>query len=385
MSNQIPLSAPDITQREIDAVVDVLRTPTLTCGPVLAELEKVCARMAGRRNGIAVSSGTAALHCIAMAAGLGPGDEVITTPMSFVASTNCILYTGARPVFVDINAQTLNLDPARLEAAISPKTRAIVVVEAFGHPGGIEEIEQIAQRHELLLIEDSCQSLGAKVHGRPLGSFGRASCFSFYPNKQVTAGEGGMIVTDDDRFDAVCRMLRNHGRDGNAWLAHQRLGYNYRMSELNAALALAQLSRFDEIVAKRRQAAHTYFELLIDNRYLILPTIDGDTTMSWYVFGVRLNDLFEPGDRDEVIRLLRCDGIGCSNYFPPIHLQPYIVEQIGTRQGDLPVCERIAERTLVLPFFTQITQGQIQRVCESLDKAIEKVLMGPSAGRAQAL
>jgi perosamine synthetase len=382
MSNQIPLSAPDITQREIDAVVDVLRTPTLTCGPVQEEFEHACARIAGRRHGIAVSSGTAALHCIAAAAELSPGDEVITTPMSFVASTNCILYTGARPVFVDINPQTLNLDPNRLEAAITPRTRAIVVVEAFGHPGGIEEIERIAQRHELLLIEDSCEGLGARTKGRPLGSFGWASCFSFYPNKQVTAGEGGMVVTDDDRLATACRMLRNHGRDGNAWLAHQRLGYNYRMSEMNAALGLAQLTRLDEILAKRRQAAHRYFEQLIDSHYLILPTIDGDTVMSWYVFVIRLNDLFEDGDRDEVIRLLRAEGIGCSNYFPPIHLQPYIMEQLGTRKGDLPICERIAERTLVLPFFTQITGNQIQRVCGMLDKAIEKVLMGRSAGRA---
>jgi perosamine synthetase len=382
MSNEIPLSAPDITQREIDAVVDVLRTPTLTCGPVLEEFEQACARIAGRRHGIAVSSGTAALHCLTAAAGLGPGDEVITTPMSFVASTNCILYTGARPVFVDINPQTLNLDPGRLEAAITPKTRAIVAVEAFGHPGGIDEIEQIAQRHELLLIEDSCEALGAKTRGRSLGSFGRASCFSFYPNKQITAGEGGMIITDDDRIAATCRMLRNHGRDGNAWLAHHRLGYNYRLSEMNAALGLAQLTRLDEILARRREAARHYFELLIDSRYLILPTIGNDTTMSWYVFVVRLNDLFEDGDRDEIIRLLRGEGIGCSNYFPPIHLQPYIMELLGTRKGDLPICERIAERSLVLPFFTQITSSQIQRVCQTLDRAIEKVLMGRSAGRA---
>lgn len=381
MSNQIPFSAPDITQRDIDAVVDVLRTPALTCGPVAEAFEQACARTAGRRHGVAVSSGTAALHCLVAAAGIGPGDEVITTPMSFVASTNAILYTGARPVFADIHPQTLNLDPARLEAAITPRTRAIIAVEAFGHPGGMEEIERLAQRHELLLIEDSCEGLGTKTRGRALGSFGRASCFSFYPNKQITSGEGGMVVTDDDRIAAVCRMLRNHGREGNAWLAHQRLGFNYRMSELNAALGLSQLSRLEEILNRRREAAHRYFEQLIDSRYLILPTLDCDTVMSWYVFVVRLNDLFELGDRDEMIRYLRAEGIGCSNYFPPIHLQPYIMEQLGTHPGDLPVCERIAERTLALPFFTQITGHQIQRVCETLDKAIEKVLMGRTGGR----
>jgi dTDP-4-amino-4,6-dideoxygalactose transaminase len=334
-----------------------------------------CAELAGRRHGIGVSSGTAGLHCMMIAAGIDSGDEVITTPFSFVASTNCILYVGARPVFVDIDPQTLNIDVEKVAAAITPKTRAIVAVEAFGHPGGMIELEQIAQKHELVLIEDSCEGFGGQVGERKIGSFGRAGVFAFYPNKQITTGEGGMIVTDDDAFAATCRSLRNQGREGMAWLAHQRLGYNYRLSEINAALGVAQMERLSEILENRRRVAQFYIERLMTNRYLILPTIRDDTRMSWFVFVVRLNDLFEAGDRDDVIRELRSAGIGCNNYFPPIHLQPYIASQFGYKDGDYPVCEYVAARTLALPFFTRMTGKQINRVCDTLEKVLEKVLV----------
>jgi perosamine synthetase len=370
----IPLSRPDITQKEIDAVVEVLQTPTLSIGPRLEEFERACAKVAGRQHGIGVSNGTCGLHLTMAAANIGPGDEVITTPFSFVASANCILFVGAKPVFADIDPQTMNIDIDKLEAAITPRTKAIVGVECFGHPGGMIEVEQVARRHELTLIEDSCEGFGGQSGQRPIGSFGRASVFAFYPNKQITTGEGGMIVTDDDTFAASCRALRNQGREGMAWLAHQRLGYNYRLSEINAALGVAQVQRLEEILDNRRRVAHEYMERLMTNKYLILPTLDDKTRMSWFVFVVRLNDLFEVGDRDEVMKELRAEGIGCNNYFPPIHLQPYMAQATGHHEGDFPVCEYVAARTLALPFFGQLTSRQIRRVCDTLEKTLEKVL-----------
>ncbi len=372
----IPLSQPDITEVEINAVMDVLHSNTLSIGPRIEAFEAACARVAGRRHGIGVNSGTSGLHLCMLAAGVRPGDEVITTPFSFVASANCILYVGARPVFVDIDPKTLNLDVSKIEQAITPKTRAIVGVDCFGHPGGMAELERIAQKYELVLIEDSCEAFGGRTGGRALGSFGRAGVFAFYPNKQITTGEGGMIVTDDDAFAATCRALRNQGREGMAWLAHQRLGYNYRLSEINAALGLAQVSRLEEILEGRRRVAHRYMECLMTNRYLILPTLDDDCVMSWFVFVVRLNDLFAAGDRDEIMMALRAEGIGCNNYFPPIHLQPYMAEAVGHRAGDFPVCEYVANRTLALPFFTRMTDSQILRVCKTLDRLLEKQLVG---------
>lgn len=374
MPTPIPLSQPDITQAEIDAVVDVLHTPVLSIGPKVEEFERLCAKISGRAHGIAVSSGTAGLHCAMLAANIREGDECVTTPFSFVASANAALFVGAKPVFVDIDPKTLNIDVERVEAAITPKTRAIIAVEAFGHPGGMLELEAIARKHEIPLIEDACEGFGGHAGERAIGSFGRAAVFGFYPNKQITTGEGGMIVTDDERFAAMCRSYRNQGRDSMNWLAHARLGYNYRLSEINAALGVAQAGRLDEILANRRSVAHWYMERLIDNRYLILPTLDDETHMSWFVFVVRLNDLFSPADRDLIMTDLRAQGIGCSNYFPPIHLQPYMREQFGHKPGDFPVCEYVSARTLALPFFTRMTESQVDRSVAELNKALERRL-----------
>jgi perosamine synthetase len=378
MPKPIPLSSPDISQRDIDAVVDVLQTPTLSIGPKLDEFEAACAKIANRRHGVGVCNGTCGLHLTMVAAGIKPGDEVITTPFSFVASTNCILFVGAKPVFADIDPKTLNIDIAKAAAAITPKTRAIVAVETFGHPGGMIELEQLAQKNELILVEDSCEGFGGRVGDRRIGSFGRASVFAFYPNKQITTGEGGMIVTDDDAFAAACRSLRNQGRDGMAWLAHQRLGYNYRLSEIAAALGVSQCSRLDEILAQRRRVAHAYIDRLMTSRFLIMPTLSDETFMSWFVFVVRLNDLFTPADRDQIIQELRAEGIGASNYFPPIHLQPYMTESLGHKPGDFPVCEHVAARTLALPFFNTLTTRQIHRVCDTLEQILERTLMKES-------
>jgi len=374
----IPLSSPDITQREIDAVVDVMQSGTLSIGPRVVEFENKVAAVANRRHGVAVSSGTTGLHAAMIAANIGPGDEVITTPFSFVASANCILYVGATPVFVDIDNKTLNIDIAKVENAITPKTKAIVAVETFGHPGGMIELEQIAQRNELILIEDCCEGFGGKIitaaGERAIGSFGRAGVFGFYPDKQITTGEGGMIVTDDDRFADVCRALRNQGREGMAWLAHQRLGYNWRLSEIQAAIGSVQCDRLPEILESRRRVAQWYIQRLLDNRYVILPTITDADQMSWFVFVVRLNDLFGPADRDEIIRALRQAGVGTNNYFPPIHLQPYIAGPFGFKEGDFPITEYVSARTLALPFFGKMTETQVDQVVQTLNKIIERTM-----------
>jgi perosamine synthetase len=375
MPPSIPLSQPDITPDEIEAVVDVLHSRALTGGRKLEEFEKSVAKLSGRRHAVGVSSGTAGLHCAMIAAGVGPGDEVITTPFSFVASGNAPLFVGAKPVFVDIDTKTLNMDLAKVRAAITPRTKAIVGVEVFGHPGGMIELEQIAQQHELVLIEDACEGFGGQHGERPIGSFGRASIFSFFVNKQITTGEGGMIVTDDDTFAAACRALRSHGRQSINWLAHHRLGYNYRLDELSAALGVAQVKRIDQILDNRRRVARAYMERLMTNRYLILPTLLEETRVSWFVFVVRLNDLFEPGDRDEIMRELRAEGIGCEAYFPPIHLHPYMAEQLGHKPGDFPMTEYVSARTLGLPFFTTMTTSQINRVCDVLERVLDKTLI----------
>jgi perosamine synthetase len=277
---------------------------------------------------------------------------------------------------VDIDPKTLNIDVSKVAAAMTPKTRGIVAVETFGHPGGMIELEQIAQQHQLALIEDSCEGFGGRVGDRPIGSFGKASVFGFYPNKQITTGEGGMIVTDDDEIAAACRALRNQGREGMSWLAHERLGYNYRLSELAAALGVAQVSRLDEILEARRLVAQQYIQRLMTNRYLILPTLADDTLLSWFVFVVRLNDLFDAEDRDSVIYDLREAGIGSTNYFPPIHLQPYMRQKFNFRGGEFPVCEYVSSRTLALPFFGALTAAQIEHVCQTLEQIIENRLLG---------
>ncbi len=377
---------PDITQREIDAVVEVMHSGRLSIGPRQTRFEEMVAERAGCKHGVAVSSGTAGLHLALLALGIGPGDEVITTPFSFVASANCILYVGARPVFVDIDPGSLNLDPAKVEAAITDRTRAIVAVETFGNPAGMDRLSQVAQKYEIPLVEDCCEGLGGYLEGDPVGSFGRVGVFAFYPNKQITTGEGGMIVTNDDKLADLCRSLRNQGRsasntprtsDTGSWLSHERLGYNYRLSEIAAALGVVQMERLDEILARRREVACMYFDRLMDLSDVILPNIDDRSEMSWFVFVVRLSDQFSLTARNRILTGMRRHEVGCSNYFPPIHLQPYMRERFGFRPGDLPVAESIAQRTVALPFHSRLDATQIELVALTLKVMIdrEKLLM----------
>ena len=366
----ISLSHQDITQAEIDAVVGVLKSDRLSLGPKIPEFEAAVADRAGRKYGIAVNSGTSGLHLCVRALGIGQGDEVITTPFTFVATANCLLFEGATPVFVDIDADSYNLDPARIEAAITPKTKAILPVEIFGNPAHFDVYEQIAAKHNLFLLEDCCEALGASVDGRPAGSFGEAGVFAFYPNKQITTGEGGMIVTDREDLRDLCMSMRNQGRATEAWLAHARLGYNYRMSDVQAAIGVVQMQRLDELLAGRKAAADLYDAALGDIDGLHLPPMLDRDTASWFVYVVRLADSFSPEDRDAVLDHLCGKGVSCSNYFVPVHTQPYMAEAVGTAEGDFPVTEHLSKRTVALPFHSQIGEPEVARVREALTEAI---------------
>ena len=364
---EIPLARPDITPAEIDAVVAVMKTPHLSLGPKLAEFEAAFARYCGTRYAVAISSGTSALHLCMAAIGIRPGDEVISTPFSFVASSNCILFEGGRPVFVDIDPDTWNIDPARIEAAVTPRTRAIIPVDVFGQPADMDPILAVARKHGLRVVEDSCEALGARYHGRRAGALGDVGVFGFYPNKQITTGEGGMIVTNDEPIARVARSMRNQGRgEGAGWLTHERLGYNFRLSDINCALGLAQLRRIDEILARRARVAEMYLQRLAGDDRLRTQKIIPGVEMSWFVFVVRLADRYAEADRDRIMGELRARNIGCNRYFTPIHLQPYMRERFGFKPGDFPVCEAVAARTIALPFYGTMTEAEVDAVWDAL-------------------
>ena len=373
---EIPLSRPDISESDIQAVADVLRTPFLSLGPKLQEFEAAFGAFAGARFATATSSGTAALHLAVKALGIGRGDEVITTPFSFVASANCVLFEDAVPVFVDIERTTFNLDVSLIERRITPRTKAILPVHVFGRPANIDAILDIAERHKLRVIEDACEAIGARWRGRRVGSLGDVGAFAFYPNKQMTTGEGGMLVTNDPALDQSFKSLRNQGRgDSGAWLQHERLGFNYRLSDINCALGLAQLGRLEDILRRRREVAEEYRRHLADLPELELPVYDlpeGD--VSWFVYVVRLKGCDRAG-RDDVLRTLRAHGIACSDYFSPLHLQPHI-QRLGHRAGDFPVTEAVAASTIALPFYTNLQPEQISRVSDGLRRALGR---GPQA------
>ncbi|QGP92693.1 GDP-perosamine synthase [Neomoorella glycerini] len=377
---QIPLSRPDITEKEINLVNEVLRSPFLALGPKMVEFEEAVANYVGRRYGIAVNSGTSGLHLLIKAYGIGEGDEVITTPFSFIASSNCILYEQARPVFVDIEPETGNIDPNLIEEAITSRTKAILPVDAFGQPARLDVIRDIARRHGLVVIEDACEALGSEYKGVKTGSgsFADGAVFAFYPNKQITTGEGGMIVTDDERVAGLCRSLRNQGRgEGGVWLNHERLGYNYRLDELSAALGLAQMGRIEEIITKRQQVAELYNQRLVQIPGIRLPYIAPEVTrMSWFVYVIRVGmDEAAPAKqaavRDHVMQRLQAAGIGCRPYFTPIHLQPFY-RAFGYKEGDFPVTEAAGRTSIAIPFYNNLTAAEIDYVVETLEKALEE-------------
>ena len=366
----IPLARPNIGSRELELVTEVLTSDVLALGDFARRFEEGIAALAGRAEGVACSSGTAGLHLAVRALGIGEGDEVITTPFSFVASANCLLYERAVPRFVDIEEDSLGIDPALLEQAASDRTRAVLPVHVFGRPCRIDAIASIARRRGWAIIEDACEGLGSGVGGRPLGKFGDAAVFAFYPNKQITTGEGGMVVTDDHALAETMRSLRNQGRDQDGgWLRHVRLGYNYRLDELSAALGVAQLERRQELQRERARVVAAYERALGGHDWVTLPHIGPDEQVDWFVYVVRLDPAI---DRDLVIRRLTALGISSRPYFAPIHLQPLYRERFGFAPGDFPVTERVAASTIALPFSSRLSDDDVQVVAQALTEEVER-------------
>ncbi len=350
-------------------MLDVLRSGKLALGPTTERFEQLVAERVGAPYAAAVSSGTAGLHLLAHLAGVGPGDEAVTSPFSFVASANCFLYEGATPVFADIDRRTLNLDPEAVEAAITERTRLIVAVDVFGYPCELDELRAIADRHGVALVEDSAEALGAEYKGRTHGAHGSPAVFAFYPNKQITTGEGGVVTTHDEEQWRLLCSLRNQGRsDSGGWLAHARLGWNYRMDDLSAAVGIGQLEKLDLLLSMRAEVADRYTELLAGVDGIEAPAADdADHRRSWFVYVVVLP---QGVDREHVIAELAAEGIETSRYFPLIHLQPYMRERFGFGEGLCPVAEDISRRTLALPFYPQLEAEDQERVVEALGKAV---------------
>jgi perosamine synthetase len=366
---RVPLSRPFIDEREEELVLEVLRSGRLSLGPTIERFEELFAARAGAPHAAAVSSGTAGLHMLCHIAGVGEGDEVITSPISFVATANCFIFEGGRPVFADVDSKTLNLDPGAVEAAITERTKGIVAVDMFGYPCELDELRTIAERHGLWIVDDSCEALGAEYKGRPIGSHGLSGAFGFYPNKQITTGEGGMVTTHSADEAELLKSLRNQGRSYDSrWFHHVRLGFNYRFTDLQAAVGIAQLEKLDQLLELRSEAAARYNDLLRDVEGVELPAADDeDHRRSWFVYVVKVA---KGVDRDVVLERLAAQGIEAGHYVPAVHLQPYMRERYGFAEGMYPVAEDACDRTLALPFFPQLEAEDQERVIDSLRAAI---------------
>jgi perosamine synthetase len=390
MPFKVPMSSPDLTDAERQAVAAVMRTPNLSMGGEITAFEDAVSQYTGARHAIGVSSGTSGLHLCVRAAGIADGDLVITSPFSFVASANVLLFERAVPIFVDVDPITGNIDPHLVRQAAadlvagsaarqqwlpprgvsqSAALKGLLPVDVFGQPADWDHLQETARQFNLKLIEDSCEALGAEYKGRAAGVLSDYGVFAFYPNKQITTGEGAMIVTDDDGAADLMRALRNQGRaPGDTWLQHTHLGYNYRMDELSAALGRVQMTRLDEMLAKRAQVADWYVERLAGVDGVELPQVAASTSrMSWFVYVIR----FAPGiERDAVAAKLKENGIPCRPYFVPIHVQPYMVEKFGYQEGDFPVTEDLGRRGLAIPFSGMMTEAQVDTVCEEIQRVI---------------
>ena len=366
---EIPLARPLLDEREEELVLEVLRSGRLSLGPTIDRFEELLAERVGAPYVAAVSSGTAGLHLLARIAGLGPGDEAITSPISFASSANCFIFEGATPVFADVDSRTLNLDPDALEAAITPRTKAVVAVDMFGYPCELDEISAICDRHGLTLIEDAAEALGAEYKGRPIGSQGPSGVFGFYPNKQLATGEGGVVFTHSEETWQLVRSMRNQGRDyeGGAWFHHVRLGWNYRWTDVQAAIGIGQLEKLHRLLALRSEAAARYGRLLADVDVELLCGDDDEHRRSWFVYVVALPRGI---DRAGVMDELRAAGIGTAEYVPCVHLQPYMRETYGFAEGLCPVAEDFASRSIALPFYPQLEAEDQERVVETLRAAL---------------
>ena len=381
------MSSPDLTNAERQAVADVMNTPMLSMGQRVKDFEQAFCERMGAKHAIAVNSGTAGLHLCVRAAGIGEGDLVITTPFSFVASSNVMLFENAIPLFVDVDPKTGNIDTELVKDAIEntekylprvgaqhvaplrSRLKAILPVDVFGQPANMDEIMALAKEHNLTVIEDSCEALGAEYKGKPAGMLGDFGVFAFYPNKQMTTGEGGMVITNNDEHADYMRAMRNQGRaPGDTWLTHTHLGYNYRLDEMSAALGAVQMSRLDEMLEKRTQVANAYEARLQDVRGVETQFIEKSTSkMSWFVYVVRFDKSI---NRDELAQKLIAKGIPVRPYFAPIHLQPYMAEQFGYQRGDFPITEDLGKRSLALPFSGVMSEEQVAQVCETIAELI---------------
>jgi perosamine synthetase len=380
VNEPIPLARPELGPREEELLLEVVRSGSLSLGPKLEQFERDFADWLGDGYAVAVSSGTAALHLAVRALGWGDGDEVITSPLSFVASTNCLLYEGATPVFCDIDPVTLTLDPEPVAAAVGESTAGILPVHIFGYPGDLPAFNKIAAEHDLALLEDACQALGAVDRtGKRIGMDGNLATFAFYANKQMTTGEGGILITPDHEVAEAVRSEANQGRAPDmSKVDHDRIGFNYRLSDIHAAIGIAQLERLGEMLNARDNVAALYRERLTqlggepageeDHDDIVLPCENrGDERRSWFVFTIQLPN---GTDRDAVIAKLDERGIQSKAYLPCIHLLPPYRERFGFNGGEFPVAERVAERSLALPFFTSMTESQVDRVCTALAEAL---------------
>lgn len=402
----VPLSYPDITELEVEYVTRVLRSGQLSLGPRVVEFEERFAAYVGARYAVAVNSGTSALHLAVRALGLGSGDEVLTTSFSFVASSNCLIYENALPVFIDIDPRTFNLDPLEIRrfiqecCTVDPSSqtlrdvrtgrnvKAILPVHVFGLPCDMEPILEIADQYNLRVIEDACEALGAEYKGRRIGALGDIGVFAFYPNKQMTTGEGGMIVTNDEQTAMLCRSIRNQGRGPDSeWLCHLRLGYNYRLSDIHSALGLAQLERIDQLLGGRARAATLYEKTLHGHPLIKLPESFPAYKRSWWVYNIQVMPSATVSDsrlRDRLLAHLRTRGIGCKSYFPAIHLQPYFAQHLPARGYRLPHTEAASKTCMVLPMFSSATEEEISYVCKTLLEILEVESDGLRAHRAAA-
>ncbi len=385
---KVPLSRPDIGQAEIDAVVGVLRSGTLSMGPHVEELERLSAQRAGVRFAVAVNSGTSALMLIMKFLNLQKGDLWITTPFSFVTSSNIVLYERAIPIFSDIDPVTLNMDPSALTETInqviqgrltigdgrvhyqSNRLKGVIGVDIFGQPLDWDAVTALCNKHRLEIVEDSCESIGATYKGKPCGSFGIAGAFAFYPNKQMTTGEGGVLVTDHHDLYQMARSLRNQGRGINEqWLNHVELGYNFRMDELSASLGVQQINRLDQLLERRAAVANRYNQLFRDCCYVQTPIIGPFTTrMSWFVYVILLDHHIP---RDRLLSFLEKEEVGCREYFRPIHLQPVYQKMFGYKPGVFPITESIAARTIALPFHSQLSSAEQEYVVDRVKRGVE--------------
>ena len=378
-STFLPYGRHEIDDDDVLAVTEALRSGWITTGPKVGAFEAAVAETVGARHAVAFSSGTAALHGAAFAAGLGPGDEAITTPLTFCATANCVLYQGATPIFADVSPDTLNLDPDQVSRRLTSRSKAVLAVDFTGHPADLDPLLELAERHGLTLIEDACHALGARYRGRQVGGISRMTVFSFHPVKHVTTGEGGMVTTDDARLADRLRLFRNHGLDSDANQRQARgqwrydmvaLGFNYRLADLGCALGLSQLRRLPANLARRRQIAGRYQSAFAGLDGVRTPFVKPDVDPAWHLFVIRLEGDGLRAHRDDVLAALKAENIGANVHYPPVHLLRYYRERFGYRGGEYPVAETAFDGLVTLPLFPAMNDEDVSDVVTAVEKVV---------------